>query len=63
MPPIEVTLNDAEAKRSTTQRGHNAFIGRLQGYLTTCHEDIELSFLKNMKDLYSVSSKKPINRE
>jgi hypothetical protein len=56
-----VTHEKADAKR----RAHDMFIGRLEGYLTSGEEDIGMSFMKTVKDMYPNSSKKGIrgNRE
>ena len=60
---IEATPEEAEAKRSTTQREHDAFRRRVREFLTTREEDIGMSFSNTMKDLYPSSSKKRISRE
>jgi hypothetical protein len=56
---LEATPGEADAKRRATQRVHNEFIRRLEGYLTT-GEDIGMSFSKTIKDMYPNSSKKRI---
>jgi hypothetical protein len=55
-----VTTERADAKRRATQRAHDEFIGRLEGYLTTGKEDIGMSFTETIKDMYPDSSKKHI---
>jgi hypothetical protein len=55
-----VTPEKADAKRRATQREHDKFIVKLEGYLTTGEEDIGMSFSKTIKDMYPDSSKKRI---
>jgi hypothetical protein len=50
----------ADAKGTATQRAHDEFIERLEGYLTTGEEGIGMSFTKIIKDMYPDSSKKRI---
>ena len=61
-PPecLRVTTERADAKRRATQRAHDEFIERLEGYLTTGEEDIGMSFTETIKDMYFDSSKKRI---
>jgi hypothetical protein len=61
-PPgcLRATPDEADAKRTATQREHDEFIRRLEGYLTTGEEDIGVSFSKTIKDMYPKSSKKRI---
>jgi hypothetical protein len=53
-----VTPEKADAKRKATQRAHDEFIGKFEGYLTTGEEGIGTSFTKTIKDMYPDSSKK-----
>lgn len=55
-----MTPEKALAKRRATQREHDEFIRRLEGYLATGEEDIKMSFSKTIKDMYPDSSKKRI---
>jgi hypothetical protein len=59
-PPecLQVSPERADAKRRATQRAHDEFIGRLEGYLTTGEEDIGMSFTEIIKDMYPDSTKK-----
>jgi hypothetical protein len=57
---LRVTPEKADAKRKATQREHDEFIRKLEGYLTTGEEDIGMSFSKTIKDMYPDSSKKRI---
>ena len=61
-PPecLRATPEKAAVKRRTTQREHDKFIRRLEGYLATGEEGIRMSFSKTMKDMYPKSSKKNI---
>ena len=59
---LEGMLMEADAKRRATQREHNRFIRRLEEYLTTGEDSIEMSFSKTIKDLYPDSSKKRTRR-
>jgi hypothetical protein len=52
VPPSYCTPEKADAKRRATQRAHDVFTGRLEGYLTTGEEDIGMSFTKTIKDTY-----------
>ena len=52
---IQVTPEEAYAKRRATQREHDNFIRRLKGCLG--EEDIGMSFSKTIKDMYPDSSK------
>jgi hypothetical protein len=55
---LRVSPEKADEKRRATQREHDEFISRLEGYLTTGKEDIERPFSKIIKDMYPDSSKK-----
>jgi hypothetical protein len=55
---LRVKPEIANAKRRATQRAHDEFIGRLEGYLTTGEGDIGMSFSNVVKDMYPNSSKK-----
>jgi hypothetical protein len=57
---VQVTPENADAKCRVTQREHDEFIKRLEGYLTTGEEDIGMSFSKTIKDMYPKSSEKHV---
>ena len=59
-PPqcLRVTRKKADAKRRATKREHDAFIARLEEYLTTGEENVGKPFSDIIKDLYPESSKK-----
>ena len=59
-PCLQMKPEEADAKRRATEREHDRFMGRLEGYLTTGEEDIGKSFSETIKDMYPDSSKKRI---
>jgi hypothetical protein len=53
-----VTLEKANEKRRVTQRVHDEFIARLEEFLTTGEEDVEMPFSQIIKEMYPESLKK-----
>jgi hypothetical protein len=60
----QATSEEADAKCRETQRVHEAFTGKLKGYLTRSvgEVDIMTPFWKTIKDKYPKSSKKRVRR-
>jgi hypothetical protein len=55
---MSITPEKADEKRRETQRIHDEFIARLEAFLRTGEEDVEIPFSQIIKGMYPESSKK-----